>query len=322
MNRRAHEGGARVKVLVSHEQDDQVGARLLGEVPGLEVLRYDPAEPELSAEQRSADILIPPYRGSHRPLPLLQQLPDLRFVQLLTAGADEWSGDVPADVLLATARGAVAGPVSEWVLSAILALYRQWPALVRYQDNATWAHRKVDADTLASKRVLIVGAGAIGMAVAKRLPAFEAEATLVARNARVGVHTPDELPALLGEHQVVVITTPLTPQTQGLVDAEFLAAMPDGALLINAARGRIVDTDALVAELKAERIRAALDVTDPEPLPAGHPLWSSPGVIISPHMSRTVPGTAALCYGVAAEQIRAVLAGGTPPNVVVERRAK
>jgi phosphoglycerate dehydrogenase-like enzyme len=311
-----------MQVLVSQEHDDEVGAQLLADVDGVEVVRYDPAAPELPAEHRSAGVLIPPYRGSHRPIPLLAQLPDLQLVQLLTAGADEWSGDVPADVLLATARGAVAGPVSEWVLSAILALYRQWPALVRYQDSGTWAHRKVDADTLAGKRVLIVGAGAIGMAVAKRLPAFEAEATLVVRNARAGAHTPDELPVLLPDHDVVVILAPLTPETEGLVDDAFLAAMPDGALLVNAARGRIVDTDALVAELKTERLRAALDVTDPEPLPADHPLWTSPGVIISPHMSRTVPGTSALCYGVAAEQIRAVRDGGTPPNVVRERRTK
>jgi phosphoglycerate dehydrogenase-like enzyme len=106
------------------------------------------------------------------------------------------------------------------------------------------------------------------------------------------------------------------------VDAEFLAAMPDSALLVNAARGRIVDTDALVAELKSERIRAALDVTDPEPLPADHPLWTSPGVIISPHMARTVPGTSALCYGVAAEQVATVLNGETPSNVVTARRPK
>lgn len=311
-----------MRVLVSHEGDDQVGVRLLSQVAGVEVVLYDPTTTQLSAEQRTADVLIPPYRGSHRPIPLLAQLPHLRLVQLLTAGADEWNGDVPADVLLANARGAHAGPVSEWVLAAVLTLYRQWPALVRYQDTGTWAHRKVDADTLAGKRVLIVGAGAIGTAVASRLAAFEAKATLIGRTARAGVHAGAEVPDLLGEHQVVVITAPLTSETEGMVGAEFLAAMPDGAVLVNAGRGRIVDTDALVAELKAERIRAALDVTDPEPLPADHPLWSSPGVIISPHMARTVPGTSALCYTVAAEQIRMLVDGQVPSNVVTARRIK
>ncbi|HVV73306.1 MAG TPA: NAD(P)-dependent oxidoreductase, partial [Verrucomicrobiae bacterium] len=91
----------------------------------------------------------------------------------------------------------------------------------------------------------------------------------------------------------------------------------DGALLVNAGRGKIVDTDALLVEVQSGRLRAALDVTDPEPLPEEHPLWECPGVIISPHMARTVPGTNALCYGVAAEQITAVLAGRTPPNAAL-----
>ncbi|WP_410597825.1 NAD(P)-dependent oxidoreductase [Amycolatopsis sp. lyj-23] len=311
-----------MRILVSSEPDDEVGAGLLAQLPGVDVVRYDPTAAELTAEQRGADVLIPPYRGSHRPLGLLAQLPKLSYVQLLTAGADEWSGDVPADKILVNARGAVAGPVSEWILSAILTLYRQWPDLVRFQTTGTWAHRRVEADTLAGKRVLIVGAGAIGWAVARRLSAFDAETTLVASTARADVHGPDELPALLGEHDVVVLTLPLTPATTGLVDADFLAAMRDDAVLVNASRGGIVDTDALVSELKSERIRAALDVTDPEPLPQDHPLWTSPGVIISPHMSRTVPGTNELCYRVAAEQIRQHLDGQTPTNTVLERRAK
>ncbi|WP_442788362.1 NAD(P)-dependent oxidoreductase [Amycolatopsis sp. NBC_01286] len=308
-----------MRVLLSHEQDDQVGAQLLADLDGVQVLRYDPAASHLDAEQRTAHVLIPPYRGSHRPRSLLEQLPDLRAVQLLTAGADEWAPYVPADVLLVTARGAVAGPVSEWVLSAVLTLYRQWPALIRYQDTETWAHRRVDADTLAGKRILIVGAGAIGTAVARRLPAFDATATLLARTARAGVHATTELPTLLAHHDVVVLTVPLTVETAGLVDDAFLAAMPDGAVLVNAARGRIVHTDALAVELRHGRLRAALDVTDPEPLPTGHPLWNCPGVIISPHMARTVPGTPRLCYAVAVEQIRQLLVGRLPPNVVTRR---
>jgi phosphoglycerate dehydrogenase-like enzyme len=170
-----------VKILVSNEIDDQVGRDLLGRIEGVEVLAYDPNSSQLTGEQRAANVLIPPYRGSHRPIRLLGQLPDLRMVQLLSAGADEWAGDVPANVTLASARGAHAGPVSEWVLAAILALLRQWPALVRYQDTGTWAHRKADADTLAGKRVLIVGAGSIG-------------------TARLDVHAATELPGSPRRH--------------------------------------------------------------------------------------------------------------------------
>jgi phosphoglycerate dehydrogenase-like enzyme len=233
-------------------------------------------------------------------------------VQLLTAGTDEWQPHVPADVLLINARGAVAGPVSEWVLAALLTLYRQWPALIRYQDAGVWAHRRFDA----GKRALVVGAGPIGTAVARKLAAFDATTTLVARTARAGVHAAAELPGLLAHHDVAVLAAPLTTETAGLVDAAFLAAMPDGAVLVNAARGRIVDTDALAAELSRGRLRAALDVTDPEPLPAGHPLWHCQGVIISPHMARTVPGTPRLCYAVAADQLRQLLTGRLPTNTV------
>lgn len=116
---------------------------------------------------------------------------------------------------------------------------------------------------------------------------------------------------MMPEHQIVVITAPLTDKTRGMVDKRFLAAMPDGALLVNAGRGKIVDTDALVSELQSQRLRAALDVTDPEPPPKGHPLWTCAGVIISPHMARTVPGANSLCYAVAAERIGAMLTGAS-----------
>jgi phosphoglycerate dehydrogenase-like enzyme len=303
-----------MRVLVSNEPDDAVGVERLSSLDGVEVCTYDPNFSELTGRQRESEILIPPYRSSHRPIPLLEQLPNLRMVQLLSAGVDEWAGHVPAHVTLSSARGAHAGPVSEWVLSAILTQLRQWPTLVRFQDAREWAHRRFQADTLDGKRVLIVGAGHIGLAVAKRLKAFNATSTLVAGTARKGVHAACELPSLIKGHDIVVIAAPLTAATHGLVNDAFLSAMDDGALLVNVARGQIVDTDALVAELRDGRLRAALDVTDPEPLPAGHPLWTCPGLIISPHSARTVPGANLLCYVVAAEQIETFIAGNVPVN--------
>jgi phosphoglycerate dehydrogenase-like enzyme len=307
-----------VRVLVSNEAEDQVGASLLGQLSGVEVVTYDPNAASLSDQQRTAEVFLPPYRGSERPFPLVKQLPNLRLVQLLSAGVDEWNPHVPPGVMLANARGAHAGPVSEWILSAILTTYRRWPALIRYQDQHTWAHRLpgTDFETLHGKRVLIVGAGAIGTAVAHLLPPFGASPTLVGRSARGDVRGVDELPNLVNEHDIVVVICPLTLDTQGLINAKILAAMPDGALLVNAGRGRIVDTDALVQELAAQRLRAALDVTDPEPLPADHPLWTCPGLIVSPHSARTVPGTSQLCYEVASQQVAALAAGETPPNAV------
>ena len=137
-------------------------------------------------------------------------------------------------------------------------------------------------DALADKRVLIIGAGGIGQALARRLEGFECEVTLVGRTARDGVHAREELASLVPSADVIVIATPLDDSTRGLVDAVFLSRMRDGALLVNVARGPIVDTEAMLAE--AGRLSFALDVTDPEPLPADHPLWRAPGVLISPHV--------------------------------------
>lgn len=304
-------------ILVSTETDDLVAHELFAQIDGVEVVGYDPTSKQLDANQKRADIFVPPYRGTNRPMALMEQLPNLKMVQITAAGTDEWVHEVPDGVLLAGSRGGHAAPVSEWVLSAILAQLRQWPTLVRYQDKSTWAHRRFDADTLRGKQVLIVGAGAIGMATARLLKAFGAESTLVASTERNGIHGAQELPALIGGHQIVVITAPLNDATLNLVDKQFLAAMDDGALLVNAGRGKIVDTDALVEELRSGRLRAALDVTEPEPLPEDHPLWACTGVIISPHSARTVPGTNALCYAVAVEQVRAFLAGEVPSNAAV-----
>lgn len=177
------------------------------------------------------------------------------------------------------------------------------------------------AETLNNKRVLIVGAGAIGAAVAERVTVFGAAPTLVGRTARDDVRSSADLRELLPHHQVAVIVAPLTLATDNLFNAELLRAMPNDALLVNAGRGRIVDTDALVAELQAGRLWAALDVTDPEPLPNDHPLWTCRRAIISPHSARTVPGAPELCYRVAVQQIRQLRDGVRPTNATDERRA-
>jgi len=138
--------------------------------------------------------------------------------------------------------------------------------------------------SLADRKVLIVGYGSVGAAIERRLDGFEVEVTRVARSAREGVHALTELPTLLPEADVVILIVPLTDETRGMVDADFMSRMKEGALLVNMARGPVVDTEALVTELEQRRILAAVDVTDPEPLPSGHPLWRAPGLLISPHV--------------------------------------
>jgi phosphoglycerate dehydrogenase-like enzyme len=185
-------------------------------------------------------------------------------------------------VTLCNARGVHDASTAELAVGLVIASLRGFAGFVRSQDQHRWEHTYRPA--LADRRVVVVGAGSVGHAIAARLAPFEADVVLVGRRARDGVASVDSLPALLGEADVVVLAVPLTAQTRGLVGADFLALLRDGALLVNVARGPVVDTDALVRELQSGRLLAGLDVTDPEPLPPGHPLWSAPGVLISPHV--------------------------------------
>ena len=291
--------------------DDGVAA--LAAVPGVQAVRYDP-DGRLPPEAATAQVFVPPFLASTRVVDLVEQLPELRLVQLLTAGAENWVGRLPAQVALSDCRGAHGGATAEWIVAVLLAVYRELPGFVRSQDARRWDQHFTDE--LAGKRVLLVGAGDLAENTARRLAPFEVTTTLVGRRARDGVHGIADVHALLPDHDVAVLMVPLTDETRGLVDARFLAAMPDGALLVNAARGPVVDTDALTRELQAGRLRAAVDVTDPEPLPADHPLWTAPGLLLTPHVGGSVPGGMRRAFGVVVEQIRAFVQGDAPPNLV------
>ncbi|MFE9957057.1 2-hydroxyacid dehydrogenase [Micromonospora sp. NPDC005299] len=306
-----------MKVWIPHP----AGRRLLGELPpGVTVeLLEDPARPPSSPT--GVRFWVPPFLAGPDAGALLAELPDLKVVQLLSAGADAWVGRVPEGVTLCDARGVHDSATAEWVVAAILSALRGFGPLARAQGRREWAYDEVaPTDELAGKRVLIVGAGSIGAAVRARLAPFEVSFTLVARTPRPaeGVHGVDELPALLPEADVVVLLVPLTEQTRGLVDEKFLAAMPDGALLVNAARGPVARTSALIAELASGRLRAALDVTDPEPLPAEHPLWALPNVLLTPHVAGSVRGLLPRAYRLVGEQLRRFAAGEPLTNRVVD----
>ncbi|HYQ32849.1 MAG TPA: 2-hydroxyacid dehydrogenase [Lapillicoccus sp.] len=258
-----------------------------GEIPGLEMVTWDIHEPHPRADEVA--VVVPPYLDPHQRLDLLGTLPRLELVQLLTAGYDNVTPHLPRGVTLCSGGGIHDASTAELALTLILASIRGIPDFVRAQDRHHWIPTRI-WPALADRRVLVVGYGKVGRAIAARLLSFETTVTAVASRARGGdelvetVHGIDELPALLPEQDVVVVITPLTDATAGLVDAGFLAAMKDGALLVNVARGKVVDTDALLAEAASGRLRVAVDVTDPEPLPADHPLWSTPNVLVSPHV--------------------------------------
>ncbi|MET7685541.1 2-hydroxyacid dehydrogenase [Streptomyces sp. NPDC005423] len=246
---------------------------------------------EFPADPAECALYVVPYMKSGetglRPLPGMRAV---QVVQTLSAGVDHVQPGLKylrPGVRLCNARGVHEASTGELALTLVLASLRGVPDFVRAQDRQEWLGGFRPA--LADRSVLIVGYGAIGSAIEDRLTGFEvARVARVARSARTTergpVHPLADLPALLPEADVVILSTPLTETTRHLVDAAFLARMKDGALLVNVARGPVVDTEALLAEVGSGRITAALDVTDPEPLPPGHPLWQAPGVLISPHV--------------------------------------
>ncbi len=267
-----------------------------------------------SVDLETVDFLVP---SSEAP-DVLERLPTLTrvaVVQVLSAGTDWIESRVPPQATLCSARGARDAPVAEWVVGALLGATTQLLECARLD---AWTKRSLT--DLGEWTVVVVGMGSIGRRVEQHLTGFGTEVIGVASRARDDLHGVDELEALLPQANAVVILVPLTDATRGLIDADALAAMRDGAVLINAARGPVVDTDALVAEVTTGRLCAVLDVTDPEPLPDDHPLWLAPGVMsITPHIAGLSPAGNARAAELAGEQLARWCAGEELHNVVRRR---
>lgn len=293
---------------------DASARELLGDLPdGVEVIAWN-GEDEKPDRLAETVFWVPQVEDSTDLPGKFAAMPNLEVVQLLSAGVEDILDEVPDGVTLCTARGVHGSAVAELVLTLVLATLRQLPHFTDAQRKGTWD--PLEADDLRDKRVLIIGAGDLGEQTAKRLRSFDAEPVFVAHTARDGVHATSELPDLLPEADVVVLTLPLTADTEGLVDAEFLARMPDGALLVNVARGKVVDTTALLAELTTGRLRAALDVMEPEPLPDGHPLWTAPNLIITPHAAGSIVQSGPRAFALVNAQVRRYVAGEDLVNIV------
>jgi phosphoglycerate dehydrogenase-like enzyme len=264
------------------------------------------------ADLHNVDFLVPGFRGAGV-LDQLSSLTRLSVLQVLSAGTDHYEDIVPPNATLCSARGARDDPVAEWILGALLGASS---GLLQCARERQWDDERHN-DDLGAWTVLIVGLGSIGRLVEDRLQALGTTVVGVASRPRDGVRGIDELPDLLPQADAVVLLTPLTDRTNGLIGAAELAAMPDGALLVNAARGPVVDTDALLAEVVGPRLRAVLDVTDPEPLPADHPLWDARGVLsITPHVGGDSPVGWQRAAELAGDQLARWLAGEELINVV------
>ena len=265
------------------------------------------------------ELLVAPYMYPPEPvLARVGEMTSLKAVQLLSAGYDNYLPFLPDGVQLCNAAGVHDASTAELAVALALASNRHLDIYARNMPSGTWGN---DFSTsLADRRVLIVGYGRIWAGIELRLAGFEVgSVTRVARRARTGeapVHAIEELPGLLPEADVVIVITPLTPATEHLIGAAELAAMPDDALLVNVARGRVVDTDALAEATASGRIRAALDVTDPEPLPPDHPLWRTPGVFISPHVGGQSTAFYPRMHRLVREQLARFAAGEPLVNVV------
>jgi phosphoglycerate dehydrogenase-like enzyme len=293
--------------------------RRLGGVPaGIEVACYLADGDEMPDSIGEVEFYVLPYMKGAEVLERAGEMSSLKVIQTLTAGVENFVPYVPDGVLLCNAAGVHDASTAELALALTLASGRHLDEFARNHPAGRWAPRMGQA--LADTRVLIVGYGNIGAAIERRLAGFEvASITRIARRARPGppvVHPIEELDRLLPDADVVVVIAPHTPQTEGLISAPELARMPDGALLVNVARGRLVDTDALLAETASGRLRAALDVTEPEPLPADHPLWRTPGVLIAPHVGGASSAFFPRADRLIAAQLHRFAAGQELENVI------
>ncbi|KIP52146.1 2-hydroxyacid dehydrogenase [Leucobacter komagatae] len=292
----------------------------VGEIDGVEIVEWDVEGP---APRQSIDIVVPPYWGGIRRLANLAEI-DVKLVQWQSIGFNGLDRYVPAGLPVANATSVHEASTAELALGLTIAAQRGLPAFTRDGLEGRWDLRTFPS--LADRRVLIVGYGGVGKAIEARLAGFETQITRLARSPRdeqnlagepVHVHGIDELTNLLADTEILIVGLPLSDATRGLFDAAALAALPDDALVVNVGRGPLIDTDALVAELTAGRLRAALDVTDPEPLPSDHPLWSLPNALITPHVGGDSTAMLPRMVDLVRRQIAHLRAGEAPENIVL-----
>ena len=274
--------------------------------------------PPPTAPGQQIDIVVPPYMGASDRLGVLDGVP-VRLVQSQSIGYDDVPTTLPKGHVYANAASVHETSTAELALALVLAAQRGIPDFVRAASEGRWAPAR--HASLADRRVLLLGYGGVGRAIEARLTPFEVDLVRVATHARDDdaghVHGIDELDELLPTAEIVIVAVPLTPETTGLVDDRFLSALPDGALVVNIARGGVADTKAVHEHATRGRLRYATDVTDPEPLPTGHPLFDLPNVLVSPHVGGASTAMMPRMARLLRDQIVRMSRGEQPRNVVL-----
>ncbi|MHB1209232.1 MAG: 2-hydroxyacid dehydrogenase [Acidimicrobiales bacterium] len=288
----------------------------IGEAPeGVDFIEWDFSGPP---PVDVIDIVVPPYMGGPARLAALSHVTS-QLVQSLSIGYDGVAEVLPPGNVYANAASVHEASTAELALALVLSAQRAIPDFVRAAERGHWAPQF--RPSLADREVLLIGYGGVGRAIEERLVAFEVSITRVAsherKDERGTIHGVASLPELLARADIVIVAVPLTPETTGLVNDDFLTSMRDGTLLVNVARGQVADTDALVRHASSGRLRFALDVVEPEPLPDGHPLFALENVLISPHVGGATTAMQPRAKRLLLEQIGRVLRGETPLNVVL-----
>lgn len=301
--------------LVVSVPTDQLAADIRPLPDGVDLVVWDLASP---APRDRFDLVVPPYMGLAKVLSALEGIP-VGLIQSQSIGYEGVADELPTGQRFANATSVHETSTAELAVGLALAAQRGIPSFVRAQEERRWA--PIFADSLADQRVTLLGYGGVGKAIAARLAGFEVHLRAVATHARtedgVDVAALDDLPAVLAETDVLIAALPGGEATAGLIDDAMLAALPDGALVVNVGRGTLIDTDALVQHVRRGRLRAALDVTDPEPLPADHPLWTLDGVLIAPHVGGATSAMRPRIAQLVRTQIERLAAGEEPLNVVL-----
>ncbi len=267
-----------------------------------------------SSDLSQIDMYVPSYMGGAKALSYAAKMSNLKILQMLNAGYDDALAYLRPGLTLCNARGVHDASTAELAVGLAIASRRGFAEFIREQVAGTWNHRRFPA--LSDSKVGIIGFGSIGKEVARKLSGFDVSITAFTQSGRDGTVKIDDLDKHLPQLDIVILILPLTDSSRHMFNAQRLASMKNGALIVNVARGPIIDTEALLKELNSRRIYAALDVTDPEPLPQGHPLWSAPNLIVVPHVGGNSEAFEPRGRALIESQLK-LLAAGSPLERVV-----